>query len=86
MSEKTIRRDLILLREIGFDVIETIGEFGRKSWSLLHPFDRLWTKREQYESIRESVYLLIEQAKTIKDQRLIAALEVVCGWLNEKCR
>jgi len=86
MSEKTIRRDLVMLREIGFDLIETTGEFGRKHWSLLHPFDRLWTKREQYESIRESVYILIEQAKTIKDHRLDAGLRVICDWLNEKCR
>jgi hypothetical protein len=75
-----------MLREIGFDLIETIGESARKYWSLLSPFDRLWTKREQYESIRRSVYLLIDQAKTVKDHRLTAALEVVCEWLNEKCR
>jgi len=86
MSEKTVRRDIIMLREIGFDVMETTGEFGRKYWSLLNPFDRLWTKREQYESIRESVYLLIEQAGSMKDHRLTAALNVVCEWLNEKCR
>ena len=86
MSEKTVRRDIITLREVGFDVVETIGEFGRKYWSLRNPFDRLWTKREQYESIRESIFLLIDQAKAIGDHRLDAALEVVCGWLNEKCR
>ena len=86
MSDKTIRRDLIMLREIGFDLMETTGDFGRKYWSLLNPFERLWTKREQYESIRESVYLLIEQSESMKDHRLTAALMVVCEWLNEKCR
>ena len=86
MSEKTVRRDIITLREVGFDVVEAIGEFGRKYWSLRNPFDRLWTKREKYESIRESIFLLIDQAKAIGDHRLDAALEVVCGWLNEKCR
>jgi len=86
MSEKTIRRDLVMLREIGFDLIETVGEFGRKYWSLLHPFDRLWTKRQQYESIRESIFLLIDQAKAIGDHRLDAGLKVICDWLNEKCR
>ena len=85
MSEKTVRRDIITLREVGFDVVETIGEYGRKYWSLLNPFNRLWTKREQYESIRESVYVLIEQAASMKDHRLTAALNVVCEWLNEKC-
>ena len=80
MSEKTVRRDIITLREVGFDVVETVGEFGRKYWSLRNPFDRLWTKREQYESIRESIFLLIDQAKAIGDHRLDAALEVVCGW------
>jgi predicted DNA-binding transcriptional regulator YafY len=30
MDQKTIRRDLILLRKIGFDLDETVEEFGRK--------------------------------------------------------
>ncbi len=34
VSEKTIRRDLELLRKVGFPVIETVGEFGRKTFSL----------------------------------------------------
>ena len=30
MSEKTVRRDLAFLKEVGFDVSETVGDFGRK--------------------------------------------------------
>jgi len=34
MSEKTIRRDVALLRKVGFPVEERLGEFGRKTFSL----------------------------------------------------
>ena len=32
MSEKTIRRDLAFLKEVGFDVSETVADHGRKLW------------------------------------------------------
>ena len=32
VSEKTIRRDLIFLRNVGFDISEKVEEFGRKVW------------------------------------------------------
>ena len=31
---KTIRRDLILLRQVGFDVEDVVEEFGRKRWRI----------------------------------------------------
>jgi predicted DNA-binding transcriptional regulator YafY len=34
VSEKTIRRDLELLRKVGFPVLENVGEFGRKTFAL----------------------------------------------------
>ena len=34
VSEKTIRRDLELLRRVGFPLTESVGEFGRKAFSL----------------------------------------------------
>ncbi len=37
MSEKTIRRDIAVLRRVGFPVVEQSGEFGRKTFSLTSP-------------------------------------------------
>ena len=34
VSDKTIRRDLVFLQAVGFDVAETVGDHGRKSWRL----------------------------------------------------
>ena len=34
VSEKTIRRDIALLRRVGFPVVENVEEFGRKSFAL----------------------------------------------------
>lgn len=36
VSQKTITRDLNLLRRVGFPVSETVGDYGRKHWSLNH--------------------------------------------------
>jgi len=32
MSAKTIRRDLAFLKEVGFDLSETVADHGRKLW------------------------------------------------------
>lgn len=32
VSEATVRRDLAFLRRIGFDVAETVEDYGRKAW------------------------------------------------------
>ena len=53
MSLKTIRRDLILLRELGFDLEELVEERGRKRWRVRQPFERLRSKKQQYQAIRE---------------------------------
>jgi len=37
MSEKTIRRDVALLRRVGFPLEERTGEFGRKTFTLAKP-------------------------------------------------
>lgn len=33
-SEKTVRRDLLLLRKVGFPIVEKSGDFGRKTFAL----------------------------------------------------
>lgn len=35
VSEKTIRRDLGLFRDLGFPLEEVVGEFGRKTWRIV---------------------------------------------------
>lgn len=37
MSEKTVRRDLAFLKQIGFDVSETVVDYGRKLFRIQHP-------------------------------------------------
>ena len=32
VSPRTIRRDLVLLEQLGFDLEETVEKFGRKRW------------------------------------------------------
>ncbi|HEX4130384.1 MAG TPA: WYL domain-containing protein [Pirellulales bacterium] len=37
MSDKTIRRDIAVLRRVGFPIEERSGDFGRKTFSLVKP-------------------------------------------------
>ena len=36
VAEKTIRRDLLRFKKLGFPLVETTGERGRKTWRLAH--------------------------------------------------
>ncbi len=65
-GDKTIRRDLIMLRKVGFDLEETVGEYGRKSWRIRQPFERLRSKRRQYQSIRRESFF---DGKSASDRR-----------------
>src|SRR5579872_2569110 len=46
VTDKTIRRDLALLRSAGFPIEETVGPRGRKLWKVagagLHPLSLNW--------------------------------------------
>jgi len=57
VSEKTVRRDLITLRDAGFPINEQVGPFGRKSWQL----DAAWPKRELRFTFDEALALYISR-------------------------
>ena len=86
VSRKTIQRDLIFFKRVGFDVVSTANENGLKSWRIRHPFDRLKNKRKQYRSIGESLAVLVEQAKTVGDSSLVADLESVQKKVMKKAK
>ena len=86
ISQKTIRRYLIRIREIGFDLKETASEVGKKYWRIRQPWERLRSKRKRYVLIRESLDLLIEQATGVGDTRLENDLRVIWKRLGRKCR
>ena len=60
VDQKTIRRDLIMLRKIGFDLEEKVEEFGRKRWRGRQPFERMRSKRRRYQMIRDGLDLLLD--------------------------
>ena len=86
VDQKTIRRDLIMLRKAGFDLEEMIEEFGRKRWRIRQPFERLRSKRRQYQAIREGLDLLLEQADSVGDKRLLNDLEAIRRRVVRKSR
>jgi predicted DNA-binding transcriptional regulator YafY len=77
VDEKTIRRDLILLQRLGFDLEETVEEHGRKLWRLRHRFESLKSKKQQYRSILGLLDLLLVQAKQVEDHRLLSDLVAI---------
>ena len=86
VDPKTIRRDLILLRNVGFDLEETVEDFGRKRWRIRQRFERLRSKRRQYQAIREGLDLLLMQAEKVGDKRLLNDLEAIRQRVVRRCR
>ena len=86
MDQKTIRRDLILLRKIGFDLDETVEERGRKRWRIRQSFERLRSKKRRYQAIRDSLDLLLEQVDRVGDRRLVDDLKAMRQRVVRKCR
>lgn len=86
VSDKTVRRDLAIFKRIGFNVDATETEFGLKYWRIQPRFETLRGKRRQYRAIRDSLSLLIEQAKTIGDQGLVADLQKITRKMKRKGR
>lgn len=85
-TQKTVRRDLIMLRRVGFDLEETVEERGRKSWRVRQPFERLRSKRRQYQAIRDSLDVLLMQADVAGDRRLADDLRAMRRRVVRKCR
>ena len=85
-SQKTIRRDLNRIREVGFDLEQEVAERGKKYWRIRQPWERLRSKRKRYVLIRDSVDLLIEQATRVEDKRLVGDLRAIRKWVVRKCR
>ena len=78
VSEKTVRRDLALLKQVGFDVAETVQDFGRKLFRIRHPSEvaeGVNARKGQYRSICDSLEQLHDQATALGDVLLAADLE-----------
>ena len=68
VSDKTIRRDLDLLREAGFPISEQIGEFGRKAFAI------------QVEAIPTMGFTYDEALSLFFCKRAVASLEGTFFW------
>lgn len=86
MSDKTVRRDLILLRKVGFDLKESVGPYGRKSWRVGQRFERLKSPRKQYKAILDTLDVLLMQLSLAGDRRLAADLEAIRRRVVKQCR
>jgi predicted DNA-binding transcriptional regulator YafY len=88
VSEKTIRRDLVFLKEVGFDVSETVEEFGRKLWRIRRLSESTGgqgTRAEKYALIHDSLRDLHDVALILGDSALAEALKRLQEWVEGKC-
>ncbi len=89
MSEKTVRRDIALLKQVGFDVAETVEDFGRKLFRIRHSSEAtegVDARQGQYRSICDALEQLHDQAKALGDVLLAADLEGVQLRVRQRCR
>lgn len=82
---KTIRRDLILLRKVGFKLESTADVVGRKYWRIRQPDEVRLPRRKQYRAIRDSLDRLVDQAEQLEDARLVKSLKIVRRAAAERC-
>ena len=86
VDEKTIRRDLILLRKAGFDLRESVEDHNRKRWRLRTRFEAMRTSRQKYRAVRDNLGVLLDQAQQLQDQRLVDDLRALRRRVARKCR
>jgi len=89
MSEKTVRRDLALLKTVGFDVSETVEDFGRKSFRIRHLPDSMEGKGgtgQKYSLIHDTLAQLHDVALILGDSPLAESLQRLQEWVQGKCR
>ena len=89
VSEKTVRRDIALLKQVGFDVAETIEDYGRKLFRIRHPSEvteGLAARQGQYRAICDVLEQLHDQAKGLGDVLLAADLEGMQLRVRQRCR
>ena len=89
MSEKTVRRDLVFLKEVGFDVSESVGDFGRKFWRICHLSESTegkGTTAEKYGLIHDALRDLHDVALILGDSPLAESLKRLQVWVRGKCR
>lgn len=85
VSDKTIRRDLALLSQLGFDVEEIVEKHGRKLWRIRHPFEAVSDRAERYRLIREAIRGVKTQVEGLGDALLAADLEALEWKMAKKC-
>ena len=86
MSEKTVRRDLAFLKEVGFDVSEAVGDFGRKYFRISRLSEGKGTTAEKYVVIHDALQQLHDVALILGDSPLAESLNRLQGWVHGKCR
>ena len=89
MSDKTVRRDLIFLQRVGFDMAETVGEYGRKRWRIRRMPESMAVRggvREKYALIYDTLGDLHDAARIIGDSGLAVALKRLQEWVEGKCQ
>ncbi len=88
VSEKTIRRDLVFLKQVGFDVSETVGEFGRKLWRIRRLPESTGGRgsaKEKYGLIHDTLRDLHDVALILGDSPLAESLRRLQEWVGGKC-
>ncbi|MEI8372802.1 MAG: DeoR family transcriptional regulator [Planctomycetota bacterium] len=86
VSEKTVRRDLVVLEKVGFHLKETVEKpVGRKYWQLNKPLQLPETERQQYRSVVRLLDALAEKVAHLEDKRLMADLQIIRRQLVKKC-
>lgn len=89
MADRTVRRDLAFLKQIGFDMAETVEDYGVKLYRIRHPSEAtegIGARQGQYRLIYDALQQLHDTAQGLGDLHLAADLEGVQLRVERQCR
>ena len=75
------------MKHVGFDVAETVGDFGRKAWRvrrLAESTDGKGQKGEQYCLIHDALQQIHDVALLLGDEPLASSLNRLQEWVQGK--
>jgi hypothetical protein len=74
------------LKNVGFNVAETIEEFGRKTWRVRGLAEGIGDRAEQYFLIHDALRQIRDVALMLGDEALALSLDRLQEWVGGKCR
>jgi hypothetical protein len=77
---------LVFIRQLGFAVVEHVGERGRKDWRISPKPVQIRSRKGCYRAVKQLLEQALEHANHLGDQGLTNRIRIVRDRVNRECR